>query len=243
MLSSKKLIMTESNVDWMQLIIDTTHGALDLYSAITKHWWGLLSIFHNVCIKSNSSHKQKKAEGMLWDLHCLMCVCYHSVVQWGLLFSEDGSIIEEQEQFISLIFPADKTTCNIFVVSNWQVSASVRYRIPLHHLKTTFLCTVLLGLSNDQGSMHSSDFIICIKSVLVLLCLFCHHAPLDQSTLMSVWHLSSDFSHFSLLTLKWVQSKWKDTGVCHVAALFKTKTLHGWSWNSSWMIPKLFMDE
>lgn len=48
---------------------------------------------------------------------------------WWLLFSEEGSIIEEQEQFIPLIFPADKTTCNIYAVPKWQVSASVRYGI------------------------------------------------------------------------------------------------------------------
>lgn len=101
--------------------------------------------------------------------------------------------MEEQEQFIPLIFPEDKTMCNIYAVPNWQENASVRYRLPLHNLKTTFLCTVLLRLSNDQGCMHSSDFIICIKFILFLLCFFCHHAPVDQSTLRAVWHLTSDW--------------------------------------------------
>lgn len=150
--------------------------------------------------------------------------------EW-LLFSEEGSIIEEQEQFIPLIFPADKTTCNIYVVPNWQVSASVRYRIPLHNLKITFLCTVLLRLSSDQGCVHSSDFIICIKSIIVLLCFFCHHAPLDQSTLMALWPLRI----YKFLNPEVSSEQMKGTSVCHFAAHFQLKTLHGWSWNSSWM--------
>lgn len=90
-----------------------------------------------------------------------------------------------------------------------------------------------------QGCMHSSDFIICIQFILFLLCFFCHHAPLVQSTLMAVvWHLTSDWS-----LNPGVQSNWKSTGVYHAGAQFQSETLYGWSWNSSWMIPKLSIDE
>lgn len=190
MLSSKKLIMTESNVDWMQLIIDTTHGALDLYSAVTKHWWGLLSIFHNVCIKSNSSHKQKRAEGMLWDLHCSVCLlslccAVSAAVLWGRHYHRGAGAVHPSNL-------SNRQDNLQYICGPKLGSASVRYRIPLHSFRMTFLCTVLLSLSNDQGCLHSSDFIICIKSVLFLLCFFCHHHALDQSILMAVWHFRSD---------------------------------------------------
>lgn len=118
--------MTESNVDWMQLIIDTTHRALDLYSAITEHWWGPLSIFHNICIRSNftiSRRKQKEC----FETCISQYVCYHSVKQlvaailWGRQYHRAAAAVhpsnlsssQDNVQYICGSKLASKSQCKI----------------------------------------------------------------------------------------------------------------------------------